>query len=121
MTARGRAAGEGIGAGQGCVPRAQPWPRGVKKTAVDRWYRELGAPRALIRPYLDGEVSWEEFRAAVWEALHTPAAQEALKELAEEIRRGRRVTLLTSVRDMAKTHLEIIADALRECMEGNTE
>ncbi|MBP2017124.1 uncharacterized protein YeaO (DUF488 family) [Symbiobacterium terraclitae] len=89
------------------------WPRGVKKTAVDRWYRELGAPRDIIRPYLDGQVSWEEFRQRVWESLHTPEAQKALAELAEEVRQGRTVTLLTSVRDAVKTHLEIIADALQ--------
>jgi len=61
------------------------WPRGVKKTAVDRWYRALGAPREIIRPDLVGEKGWDEFRPRVWESLHTPETQEALAELAEEV------------------------------------
>jgi len=93
------------------------WPRGVKKSAVDRWYRELGAPRELIRPYLDGKVPWTEFRDAMWAALHSPEAQKALAEIAAEIRNGRTVTLLTSVRDLSQTHLRIVADALQERLQ----
>ena len=37
------------------------WPRGVRKTAVDRWLRDLGPSDALLEKYNAGGLEWREF------------------------------------------------------------
>src|SRR3990172_1167652 len=44
--------------GDGCrVLVMTLWPRGVRKSAVDVWFRELGTPRPLIRGWKSGRLS----------------------------------------------------------------
>lgn len=90
------------------------WPRGVKKESIDQWRPELGTPKELIRPWLDGQMEYEAFRQGVQSSLQSPEAQQALEELAAVVREGRRITLLTSVKDVRDTHLSIVVEALRE-------
>jgi uncharacterized protein YeaO (DUF488 family) len=42
------------------------WPRGVAKTRVDEWLRELGPSAELLDRYRQGagEIEWPEFEAA---------------------------------------------------------
>ncbi|MBI5902413.1 MAG: DUF488 family protein [Deltaproteobacteria bacterium] len=38
------------------------WPRGVKKDAIDRWFRDLGPTPELIKLWKSGGIAWEGFR-----------------------------------------------------------
>ena len=39
------------------------WPRGVKKEAVDIWFKDLGPAPALIKLWKAGKITWSEFRS----------------------------------------------------------
>ena len=39
------------------------WPRGVRKTAVDAWEKELGPSPELLSHFRRGLVSWAEYTA----------------------------------------------------------
>ena len=87
------------------------WPRGLARSAVDRWYRALGTPPALLRPWQEGRLSREQFEAAYRTALETPEARELLRELARQSLQGT-VTLLTSFRDLERSHVWILKDII---------
>lgn len=88
------------------------WPRGVRRDGVDLWLKELGAPAHLIRPYLDGQITPAEFRAGVEAALGSPAAQDSLARLAELVRQGKTLTLMSSARTDEEVHLKCIRERL---------
>jgi len=90
------------------------WPRGVRKESIDQWRPQLGTPKEMIRPWLDGAMKYEDFHSGVWSSLQSPEAQQALEELAALVKQGQRLTLLTSVKDMNDTHLSIVMEALRQ-------
>ena len=87
------------------------WPRGVPKSAVDRWYRALGVPPRLLAPWLQATITPEEFRAAYLQALETDEAKRLIRELAE-LSRTQTVTLLTSVREFERSHLWILKEVI---------
>lgn len=90
------------------------WPRGVKKSAVDAWKPELGTPAELLEPWLAGRLGPEEFHAAMRVVLSSAEATRTLAELAALVRDGQTVTLLTSVKEMSKTHLTVVREVLQE-------
>ncbi|NLG68212.1 MAG: DUF488 family protein [Firmicutes bacterium] len=92
------------------------WPRGVPKTAVDRWYRALGVPPRLLAPWLQDAIDAEAFEQAYLQALQTEEAQSLLQEL-RRLARSQTVTLLPSVREMERSHLRI----LERLLEGRPE
>lgn len=87
------------------------WPRGVPRAAVDRWYRALGVPPRLLASWLQSAIGPDEFRQAYLQALQTDEAQALLDELAR-LARTQSVTLLTSVREMERSHLGILKDLI---------
>ena len=88
------------------------WPRGVRKSSVDGWEKELGPSLELLRAYRAGAVEWDEF------AVRYRAEMEEKPELLAEVaRRGRvgAVTLLCTEEDESRCHR-----SLRKAMvEGN--
>jgi uncharacterized protein YeaO (DUF488 family) len=40
----------------------QYWPRGVKKSKIDTWYRELGTSKELIKAWKTRKVTWTQFK-----------------------------------------------------------
>lgn len=93
------------------------WPRGVRREAVEHWWPELGTPAELGKPWLAGELSPEAWRAGMLAALAAEKAQQRLRELAERVRQGEAVTLLTSVKEMSKTHLLIVQELIEDLVE----
>lgn len=88
------------------------WPRGVKKSAVDTWYKELGTPPPLIRAWKQGRIHWPELRRGYLRHLKTPAAAAALKKLAARARRER-VTLLCQCPDPNRCHRTLLQKELQ--------
>lgn len=80
------------------------WPRGIKKSRVDRWLKELGAEIPLIRAWKSRTLtSWPEFRRRYLADLKKPAARARLRELKALAKRGR-VTLLCACPDESRCH-----------------
>ncbi len=84
------------------------WPRGIKKSHVNRWLKELGAELPLIKAWKTGKLtSWPEFRRRYLAGLKKPSAQAQLKELKALAKKGR-VTLLCACRDESHCHRGIL-------------
>lgn len=86
------------------------YPRGVKKDRFDRWMKDLSPSVPLLRAYKDGKKTWEQLSSGfVAEVAANPAAQDALKELRRDSRRGT-VTLLCFERPPKPCHRIIVAE-----------
>src|SRR5918996_1611732 len=57
------------------------WPRGIKKTRVDAWYRDLAPELPLMRGFRAGEIPWEEYRKRYRAGRGRPEAQTQLTQL----------------------------------------
>ena len=87
------------------------WPRGIKKSAVDLWLKDLGAEITNLRAFKAGRIGWPEMRRRYLAGLkHEPAAS-ALKRLRAIAKRGR-VTVLCSCADPKRCHRSLLRAAL---------
>jgi uncharacterized protein YeaO (DUF488 family) len=87
------------------------WPRGIRKDKVDVWLRELGPVIPLLRAFLDGEITWKQYRPRYLTGLQRPEAQQALAEVRRLARRGR-VTLLCGCADPRRCHRTLLQEHL---------
>ena len=80
------------------------WPRGIKKSHVDRWLKELGAEIPLIRAWKTGTLtSWPQFRRRYLAGLKKPVAQAQFRELKALAKKGG-VTLLCACPEESRCH-----------------
>jgi uncharacterized protein YeaO (DUF488 family) len=84
------------------------WPRGIRKERVDRWLRELGPIKPLLRDFLDGKVDWPTYRRRYHAGLRRPEAKEELAEVRTLARQGP-VTLLCGCADENHCHRSLLA------------
>ncbi|MBI5827022.1 MAG: DUF488 family protein [Deltaproteobacteria bacterium] len=110
------------------------WPRGVKKDAIDRWFRDLGPAPELIRLWKSGEIAWERFRKEYLDEYRSLDKSVLLKELKDFIRGagesagsggkgtvgrrgagvGRDATLLCTCRMDERCHRDILKELLEK-------
>jgi uncharacterized protein YeaO (DUF488 family) len=83
------------------------WPRGVAKGRVDRWLRELGPARPLLRAFRRGRIGWPEFRRRYLAGLGRLEARSPLREVRGLARRGT-VTLLCGCPDEGRCHRALL-------------
>ena len=83
------------------------WPRGIRKEKVSVWLRELAPVIPLLRAYLDGEVTWAQYRPRYLAGLRRPEARAALAEVRRLARRGP-VTLLCGCADPRRCHRTLL-------------
>jgi uncharacterized protein YeaO (DUF488 family) len=88
------------------------WPRGVRKSAVDLWLKELGADVENIKAWKAGRLDWPEMKRRYLAGLARPAPAAALARL-RGLARRRTVTLLCACEDEARCHRGILKSALR--------
>lgn len=87
------------------------WPRGIAKRRVDVWLRELGPVKPLLRAFLDGRVTWVQYRRRYRAGLRRPEAQAQLAEVRALARKGR-VTLLCGCPDERRCHRSLLRASL---------
>lgn len=89
------------------------WPRGESKAKFhyDLWAKEI-TPSTALREWFhaDRDSRWEEFREKYRAEL---AANPHLPEFLSELRPHSDIVLLTAARDIAHSHVPVIADYLR--------
>ena len=88
------------------------WPRGIRKTAIDLWLKELGAEINNLRAWNAGQLDWDEMRRRYLAGLKQPAAAAALAEL-RALAKERPLTLLCSCQDETRCHRGILKSLLR--------
>lgn len=62
------------------------WPRGVRKDAIDRWFRDLGPTPELIKLWKSGGITWEGFRKEYLDEYESPDKSALLEELKDFIK-----------------------------------
>lgn len=91
------------------------WPRGLAKerASVDEWPKELTPSNELRRWYHEAPGERHAQFVTRYEAeLDVPAAREALRRLRSALRDGP-VTLLTAVKEIPGSHVDVLARLLR--------
>ena len=92
------------------------WPRGIRREKVDRWLRDLAPVIPLLRAFLDGKITWAQYRPRYLAGLRRPEAQAALVEVRALTRRGR-VTLLCGCADPRRCHRTLLQRHLLDSAE----
>ena len=92
------------------------WPRGIRKEKVDIWLRELAPIIPLLRSFLDGEITWAQYRPRYRAGLKRPEAQAALAEVRALARKGP-VTLLCGCADPRRCHRTLLQKHLLDSAE----
>jgi len=87
------------------------WPRGISRSKVDLWLKDLGADVGNLRAWKAGKLDWPEMRRRYLDGLSEPPAKAALAELRSLARAGT-VTLLCSCADEAECHRGILKSLL---------
>src|SRR5262245_4561596 len=85
------------------------WPRGIRKSRVSAWEKELGPSPELLRGFLSGQVPWPEY------VKRYRAEMRGKPELIENwARRGRNedLTLLCGCRDENHCHRKLLKELL---------
>src|SRR5689334_10841192 len=64
------------------------WPRGIKKSRIDRWLKELGPEYPTLKSFKSGRISWAEFTRQYKTGLKKSESQAQLKTLKDFVRQG---------------------------------
>ena len=89
------------------------WPRGISKSKVDRWLRELAPVLPLMRGYRSGKVPWDAYRPQYLARLERAEAQAHVGEILGLARAGA-VTLLCGCPDLRRCHRSLLQQYLAE-------
>ena len=85
------------------------WPRGISKDKVDRWIKELGTPRDLIKRYKSGHMTWAAYAKEYRRSLK--GKEPLLRELAAKSKTGT-ITLLCTEKDPTTCHRSLLKEAI---------
>ena len=89
------------------------WPRGIRRAAVDRWEKDLGPSRELLKSVQTGQLSWDDLAVRCRDEM---SARHELLERYRDLGRRQTLTLLCSCPDEARCHRGL----LKEILETNT-
>lgn len=89
------------------------WPRGIKKSAVDLWIRQLGPSEGLIKEWKQGKIGWQEFKRRYLGEYKCSAKRDFLKELKKAIK-GKDATLLCICEDETHCHCILLKRLLEK-------
>ena len=83
------------------------WPRGIRKSRVDVWLKELGPVLPLMRAFRSGRTGWTEYRRRYLAGLERPEAQAPLAEVRAAAKKGT-VTLFCGCPDENRCHRSLL-------------
>jgi uncharacterized protein YeaO (DUF488 family) len=83
------------------------WPRGIRRERIDVWLRELAPEIPLLRSFLDGKITWAQYRPRYLAGLRRPQARQAVAEVRRLARQGP-VTLLCGCADPRRCHRTLL-------------
>ncbi|MBW1599673.1 DUF488 family protein [Streptomyces sp. JJ38] len=91
------------------------WPRGLSRqaAALDAWAKDVAPSDGLRRRYGHDPERYADFVRDYRAELREPECREAVERL-RELAGGSRLTLLTATRDVARSHVPVLLEALRE-------
>ena len=83
------------------------WPRGIRKSRVDVWLKELGPILPLMRAFRGGRIGWAEYRRRYLAGLDRPEAQTPLAAVRAAAKTGT-VTLFCGCPDENRCHRSLL-------------
>lgn len=83
------------------------WPRGIRKSRVDVWLKELGPVLPLLRAFRGGKISWPEYTRRYLAGLERRQAQAQLAEVRAAAKKGT-VTLFCGCPDENRCHRSLL-------------
>jgi uncharacterized protein YeaO (DUF488 family) len=83
------------------------WPRGIRKTRVDIWLKELGPVLPLLRAFRAGKLTWPQYTRRYLAGLERPEAQEPLAQVRAAAKDGT-VTLFCGCPDETRCHRSLL-------------
>lgn len=83
------------------------WPRGIRKTRVDFWLKELGPVLPLLRAFRGGKLTWPQYTRRYLAGLERPEAQEPLAQVRAAAKDGT-VTLFCGCPDETRCHRSLL-------------
>ncbi|MCZ7430344.1 DUF488 domain-containing protein [Streptomyces sp. WMMC1477] len=91
------------------------WPRGLSRqaAALDAWAKDVAPSDGLRRRYGHDPERCADFVRDYRAELREPGRREAVERL-RELAGGSRLTLLTATREVARSHVPVLLEALRE-------
>ena len=85
------------------------WPRGVKRSRVDRWYNDLSPSKKLLHDFKLGKINSRMFeKLFIIEMSKNNNVGYLCKQLASEVKLDKNVTLLCYEMDENNCHRRII-------------
>ncbi len=92
------------------------WPRGIAKDDLSAtWLKEVGPSTELRKWFGHDPEKFEEFARRYRRELN---GSDAFEELLEEVRGAKRVVLLYGAKDTEHNQAVVLADLLREHLDG---
>ena len=83
------------------------WPRGVRKTTIDLWIKDVGTSPELIKAWKGGKLSWPEYEKRYYHDMKGEVQKERVKEIAGYAREGP-ITLLCTDKDPNRCHRSLL-------------
>ncbi len=91
------------------------WPRGIKKSKIDAWMKDLGTEKDLIKEWRAGKLPLQDFRSRYISNLKkSKAARDEMDQIIDLLKHGKNVTLLCTDRDVTKCHRSSLKQILEE-------
>ena len=89
------------------------WPRGISKSAVDRYVRDLSPSRELLSQYRSDQLDWPRFRHQFLAEMQSETALGEIHALAR-LARSETVTLMCVCKDEDRCHRSILRELIAE-------
>lgn len=89
------------------------WPRGVRKSAIDLWIREVGTSPALIKDWKTGRITWAQFKQRYMKEMKGSSQREAVKMIAGYAK-SQPVSLLCTDKDPERCHRSLLKDLVED-------
>lgn len=87
------------------------WPRGVRKTTIALWMKEVGTSPDLIKDWKAGRITWAQFKARYKKQMQGEKEKKLISELRGYANKGP-ITLLCTDKNPEKCHRSILKELI---------
>ena len=93
------------------------WPRGVRKTRIDGWIKELAPSKELLSQLRDEQVDWPEFSTRYWQEIRTRDSDLGLFAEVKKLESEHDTVILICHEDLSKPGVHCHRELLKEMLE----
>ena len=97
------------------------WPRGVRKTQVDEWLRELAPSKMLLAAYREGQIDWPTFTVRYREQVSGTDEGRSLLSQVESLEEVHGTVTLLCHENLAKPDTHCHREVLKELLDASDQ